>query len=260
MKRNLSVILLIIVIIISMVIGGCGQKEKNDGENASNHTDVETQDPGNNDNEEKQDEETKEEENLNGEIPKIILEEHKDSLIIKKEDGFVVYESIEVEEETPFVKIKKNGEKVYLSEMSPDVIMIMEAIVEYGKAIFDIDWETATGREEYHLLTPEAQKSFEENKVQEVALEFYRKYKTKIRFIGIEKYNLIEFHVNQNGIVDEAIVDVDYAFEYENVENLANYVAGKTYYAPERLRFKLVGDKWLVDELIESRQRYSKEE
>ena len=136
----------------------------------------------------------------------------------------------------------------------------MEAIGEYGKAIFDIDWETATGREEYHLLTPEAQKSFEENKVQEVALEFYRKYKTKIRFIGIEKYNLIEFHVNQNGIVDEAIVDVDYAFEYENVENLANYVAGKTYYAPERLRFKLVNGKWLVNDTIESRQRYSKEE
>jgi len=259
MKRNLSVILLIIVIIISMVIGGCGQKEKNDGKNASNHTDVENQDPGNNDNEEKQDEETKEEEKPNEEIPKEVLEEYEDALIIKKEDGTIeVYESIETEEETPFVKVKKNGERVYLNGESPDVIMLLKAIAEYGKAIFNIDWETATGREEYHLLTTEAQKSFEKENVEQVALDFYKTYKIKCEYIGIEKYNLIEFYVNET--VNEAIVDVDYAFVYENVENLANYVTGETYYAPEKVRFKLVGDKWLVDELIESRQRYRKEE
>jgi hypothetical protein len=244
---------------MSIVIGGCSQTGKNNNQNSNNQTDVETQNPGNDKTDNKQDEESnkeiKEEAKTNEEIPEKILEEYEDALIVKKNDGTIeVYESIEVEEETPFVKIKKNGEKVYLSELSPEVIMLSKAVAEYGKALNDIDWETATGWEGYDLMTPEGKKGYEEDNIEQIALDFYKTYKIKRKFLGIESFNYVEF----NG--DEAIVDVDFAFMYENVENLANYKVGKPYYAPVKLRYKFINDQWLMDEMLEARQIYSYEE
>lgn len=189
------------------------------------------------------------------EIPEKILEEYEDALIVKKNDGTIeVYESIEVEEETPFVKIKKNGEKVYLSELSPEVIMLAEALGKYGKVMYDVDWEKFTGWEAYDLLTPEAKKKYEEDGDAQLAVDFYTKHKVKSKFIGIESYNSIEFSK------DEAVVDIVFSFVYENVQDLANYVVGKTYYVPEKLRYRFIEGQWLLDEVIEIGQFYSYEE
>jgi len=57
-----------------------------------------------------------------------------------------------------------------------------------------------------------------------------------------------------------AIVDVDFVFMYENVEGLENYKVGEVCYAPVKLRYKFVGNKWLMDEMLEVRQICSYEE
>ena len=48
-----------------------------------------------------------------------------------------------------------------------------------------------------------------------------------------------------------AIVDVDFVFMYENVEGLENYKVGEVSQAPLKLSYKFVGNKWLMDEMLE---------
>ena len=232
MKRNLRTLLLVAILVTSILIGGCGLIGKDEANNQdSQDSDKAGIETGN------------------------ILPEDDDVKSFEEDDfEFQKFESVISEEETPYTLIKDDGEKVYLSETSPEVVALTMAVAEYGKAICNVNWETATGREGCDLLTPEGKKNYEEEGVEQIALEFYNDYKVVMEFLGVEKYNFIEI----NG--DIAIVDVVYSFVYHNVEDLANYKPGITYYAPEKMRFKLIDGKWLMDGRLESRQRYFYEE
>lgn len=240
MKRNLIIVLLIAILVLSTFLTGCNMARNGNLNNDINDI-VDSVD----------------EVDETPEVPEPTEdEENEDSSNKLGKDEFDPrkYESIISEEETPYTLIKEDGEKVYLSETSPEVVALTMAVADYGKAICNVNWETATGREGCDLLTPEGKKGYEEEGVEQIALEFYNDYKVVMEFLGVEKYNFIEI----NG--DIAIVDVVYSFVYNNVEDLANYKPGITYYAPEKMRFKLIDGKWLVDRMLESRQRYSYEE
>lgn len=240
MKRNLIIVLLIAILVLSTFLTGCNMARNGNLNNDINDI-----------------EDSVDEVHETPEVPEPIEdEENEDSSNKFGKDEFdpSKYESIISEEETPYTLIKDDGEKVYLSETSPEVVALTMAVADYGKAIWNVNWETATGREGCDLLTPEGKKNYEEEGVEQIALEFYNDYKVVMEFLGVEKYNFIEI----NG--DIAIVDVVYSFVYNNVEDLANYKPGITYYAPEKMRFKLIDGKWLMDGLLESRQRYFYEE
>ena len=227
MKRNLKSLILITVIVTSVFIGGCslGRKEKVDTQN-----------------------------NMVNPKENIIEHVEDNNDLEEGQFDFQRYESIISEEETPYVLINEDGEKVYLDEMSPEVIALSMAVVKYGEAMHNIDYETATGLEEYDLLTPELQQAFTEEDASQMLLEFYEKYKIKKEFIGIESYNYMEFNK------DEAIVDVDYAFMCTNVEGIEGYEVGVVYYVPTKLKYKLVDDRWLMDEVLEIGEPYYYEE
>lgn len=154
-------------------------------------------------------------------------------------------ESVISEEETPFTLVK-DGKEVYLDENSPDVIRLMMAVAEYGEKSETIDYKTTDGRGYYNILTEEGKKSYDEANMSEESIKHYNEYKIVKHSMGIEKYNFIKLEE------DTAIVGVDIAFLYENVENLANYVTGKTYYKPKTLEFKLIDGKWLLNKDLET--------
>ena len=68
--------------------------------------------------------------------------------------------------------------------------------------------------------------------------------------MGIEKYDSIVFED------DTAIVDVDIAFAYTEVKDMANYEVGTTYYKPKTLEWKIVDGEWLLNMDLDTGQIY----
>lgn len=157
---------------------------------------------------------------------------------------------ITTEEETPFVMVQEDGSQVYLDEESPNVIKLQMAVAKYGELEENIDYRTVDGKEIYPILTEEGQKGYEEADMPDKAIDFYNKYKIVQSFAGIEKYDSVVFEG------DTAIVDVDVAFVYEEVENLADYEIGTTYYIPKTLEFKIVDGEWLLNMDLDTGQIY----
>ena len=124
------------------------------------------------------------------------------------------------------------------------------AVATYGELKENIDYKTVTGREIIPILTEEGRKKYEEADMPNIASDFYNEYKIVQDFAGIEKYDSVVFEG------DTAIVDVDIAFVYEEVENLADYEVGGTYCIPKTLEFKIVDGEWLLNMDLDTGQIY----
>ena len=156
----------------------------------------------------------------------------------------------ESEEETAYTMVQEDGSTIYLQEESPGIVKLQMAVAKYGELEESIDYRTVDGKEIYPILTEEGQKGYEEADMPDKAIDFYNKYKIVQSFAGIEKYDSIVFEG------DTAIVDVDVAFVYEEVENLADYEVGRTYCIPKTLEFKIVDGEWLLNMDLDTGQIY----
>jgi hypothetical protein len=153
------------------------------------------------------------------------------------------------EEETPFVMVQEDGSQVYLDEESPNVIKLQMAVAKYGELSENIDFNMVTGKEYFEVMTEEAKNRYTNEGIEQLAIDHYGKYKIIKHFEGI-KYNSVKFQE------DTAVVDIDVAFVYEEVENLADYETGVTYYAPQTLEFKIVDGEWLLSGELDHGQIY----
>jgi len=151
----------------------------------------------------------------------------------------------EANEATIYTMVKEDESVVYLQEESPGIIKLQMAVTKYGELSENIDFNTVTGKETYPVMSPEAVKSYEAEGVPKTSAEHYKKYGIIKHFTGVEKYNSVEI----DG--DTATIDVIIAFTYDKVENLANYIPGKTYYRPQVLEFKIVDGEWLLNKPLE---------
>jgi len=182
MKRGFKAILAIITIISILIVGRCGLIRRDNSQDDNGQTGVVTPEPVDVD----VDDNNEQDSNEQNEEPD--KPEDEDS-----PNFWEMFESVVSEKETPYVKIKENGERVYLAETRPEVVMLTQVVAEYGRALNDIDWETTTGWEGQELKTPEAQKRYEEDGINEIALDFYKTYKIKRKFLGVT-YNYVELY------------------------------------------------------------------
>ena len=155
----------------------------------------------------------------------------------------------ESEEETAYTMVQEDGSTIYLQEQSPGIIKLQMAVTKYGELSENVDFNTVTGKEYFEVMTEEAKNRYTNEGIEQLAIDHYGKYKIIKHFEGI-KYNSVKFQE------DTAVVDIDVAFVYEEVENLANYETGVTYYAPQTLEFKIVDGEWLLSGELDHGQIY----